>query len=394
MPRTNEWYGFFSGEITTGKERHENMQDKTYMDLALAMARSTSGQTSPNPKVGAVVVKNGEVLGLGAHLKAGTPHAEVHAIGTAGDGAHGADLYVTLEPCSHHGKTPPCADLIIKSGIKRVVVAGLDPNPLVAGQGIAKLKAAGIEVEIGVGQAEAHSMNEPFFHFIKTKTPYVTLKAAMSFDGKTAAKTGDSKWITSPESRLDVHQLRHEHDAILTGVNTIIHDNPQLTTRLPRGGKNPIRVVLDTHLRTPITSNIVQDKASETIIVTGSEINSEHAQAFRELGIEILPLSKPEIDIKELLIELGKKNIMSLFVEGGSEVHASFIESHAFQQIILYIAPKIIGGKTAIPFVGGKGVEIVQHAPNLEFQSFQSIGCDLKIIAKPLKEGNKTCSQE
>ncbi|MBY0121303.1 bifunctional diaminohydroxyphosphoribosylaminopyrimidine deaminase/5-amino-6-(5-phosphoribosylamino)uracil reductase RibD [Bacillus sp. S/N-304-OC-R1] len=370
------------------------MQDKTYMDLALAMARSTTGQTSPNPKVGAVVVKNGEVLGFGAHLKAGTPHAEVHAIGAAGEKAVDADLYVTLEPCSHHGRTPPCADLIIESGIKRVVVATLDPNPLVAGQGIEKLKAAGIEVEIGVGQAEAHSMNEPFFHYIKTKTPYVTLKAASSFDGKTAAKTGDSKWITSPESRLDVHQLRHEHDAILTGVNTIIHDNPQLTTRLPRGGKNPIRVVLDTHLRTPITSNIVQDKEAKTIIFTGSEINSEHALSFRKLGIEIFPLSKPEIDIQELLIELGKMNIMSLLVEGGSEIHASFIERNAFQQIILYIAPKIIGGKEAIPFVGGNGVELVQHATNLKIESFQSIGCDLKIIAKPIEEVSKSCSQE
>ncbi|KAB2338139.1 bifunctional diaminohydroxyphosphoribosylaminopyrimidine deaminase/5-amino-6-(5-phosphoribosylamino)uracil reductase RibD [Cytobacillus depressus] len=370
------------------------MQDQKYMELALTMARTTSGQTSPNPKVGAVVVKDGEVLGFGAHLKAGTPHAEVHALQAAGERARGADMYVTLEPCSHFGKTPPCADLIIRSGVKRVVVAELDPNPLVAGQGVAKLKAAGVEVEIGIGKEEAHSINEHFFHYIQTNTPYVTIKAAASLDGKTAAKTGDSKWITSPESRLDVHQLRHEHDAILTGVNTIIQDNPHLTTRLPRGGKNPIRIVLDTHLRTPLESNVIQDQAVKTIIYTGNDIDSKKADTFRNLGIEICPLSKSTIDINEVLFDLGKRKIMSILVEGGSEIHSSFIKSNAFQQIILYIAPKIIGGKSAIPFVGGSGVELVQFANKLQFESVQHIGCDLKIIAKPHKEESNGCSRE
>ncbi|QED48263.1 bifunctional diaminohydroxyphosphoribosylaminopyrimidine deaminase/5-amino-6-(5-phosphoribosylamino)uracil reductase RibD [Cytobacillus dafuensis] len=370
------------------------MHDIEYMDLALKMAQATRGQTSPNPKVGAVVIKNGEVLGLGAHLRAGTPHAEVHAINVAGEQARGADLYVTLEPCSHHGKTPPCADLIINSGIKRVIVAGLDPNPLVAGQGIAKLKEAGIEVEIGIGNEEAHAMNEPFFHFIKTKTPFVTIKAAVSLDGKTAAKTGDSKWITSPESRLDVHQLRHEHDAILTGVNTIIHDNPHLTTRLPRGGRNPIRVVLDTYLRTPLESNVIQDRAVNTIIFTGNEIDLEKVANFREFDVEVVPLSQPTILIPEVLKELGKRNIMSLLVEGGSEIHSSFIDNNAYQQIILYVAPKIIGGVTAIPFIGGQGIEIVEHAKKLKFKSVQTIGCDLKIIARPLEEEELSCLRE
>lgn len=362
------------------------MQDYEYMKLALAAASATKGQTSPNPKVGAVVVKNGEVLGIGAHLKAGTPHAEVHALNMAGEQAKGADLYVTLEPCSHYGKTPPCADLIIQSGIKRVIVAALDPNPLVGGKGIAKLESAGIEIVTEVGMSEANQMNEAFYHFIKKKTPYVTIKGAASLDGKTAAHTGDSKWITSPESRLDVHQLRHEHDAILVGINTILHDNPHLTTRLPRGGKNPIRIVVDTHLRIPLESNVVQDKAAKTIIFTGNQINEQKFQMLEQLGVEVVTSPHHEIHIQKVLQELGKRNIMSLLVEGGQEVHASFIKHDAFQQIILYVAPIIIGGKHAFPFIGGIGVEQVKYANKLTFHSVESIGPDLKIIAKPLKE--------
>ncbi|WP_102274939.1 bifunctional diaminohydroxyphosphoribosylaminopyrimidine deaminase/5-amino-6-(5-phosphoribosylamino)uracil reductase RibD [Cytobacillus massiliigabonensis] len=363
------------------------MQDEDYMNLALKMAQSTIGQTNPNPVVGAVVVKRGQIIGMGAHLKAGTPHAEVHAIRMAGSEAKGAELYVTLEPCSHYGRTPPCTELICKSGIKRVVVAVLDPNPLVAGKGITMLKKAGIEVEVGIGKEQAYAMNEPFFHFIQTNTPYVTIKAAASLDGKTAAKTGDSKWITSPESRLDVHQLRHANDAILTGVNTIIHDNPHLTTRLPQGGKNPIRLILDTHLRTPVESNVIQDRAAKTIIFTGNSMDERKAKEIQKYGVEVFPFSTPTVLIPEVLNELGKRNIMSVLVEGGSEIHASFVENDAFQQIIMYVAPLIIGGKEAIPFIGGTGIELVKHAKKLIFESIENIGRDIKLVAKPLKEG-------
>ncbi len=362
------------------------MQHDDYMKLAINLAAATKGQTSPNPQVGAVVVKNGEILGMGAHLKAGTPHAEVHAIAAAGEKAKGADIYVTLEPCSHFGRTPPCADLIINSGIKRVFIASADPNPLVAGKGIARMRDAGIEVVTGLLQEKADSLNEPFFHFIKTKTPYVTIKAASSFDGKTAAKTGDSKWITSPESRQDVHRLRHEHDAILTGVNTIIHDNPLLTARLPQGGKNPIRIVLDTNLRIPADANVIRDQAVKTIIYTGSRIEESKAEEIKKYGVEIISFPSEDVAIKSVLQDLGERNIMTLFVEGGSEVHASFIKSNSFQQIILYMAPKIIGGKEAVPFVGGIGADYVKNAPVLEFEKVERIGGDLKITAKPLKE--------
>lgn len=365
------------------------MNHQEYMKLAISLAAATKGQTSPNPQVGAVVVKNGEILGMGAHLKAGTPHAEVHAIAAAGDKAKGADIYVTLEPCSHFGRTPPCADLIINSGINRVFIASADPNPLVSGKGIERMQDAGIEVVTGLLKEEADALNEPFFHFIKTQTPYVTIKAASSFDGKTAAKTGDSKWITSPESRQDVHRLRHEHDAILTGVNTIIHDNPLLTARLPQGGKNPIRVVLDTNLRIPADANVIRDQSVKTIIFTGCEIDRSKAEELKKYNTEVFSFSANEVPIKEVLRNLGERNIMTLFVEGGSEIHASFINSGFFQQIILYMAPKIIGGNKAIPFIGGDGANYVKDAPALEFTEIEKIGGDLRITAKPLREAKE-----
>lgn len=365
------------------------MNHQEYMKLAISLAAAAKGQTSPNPQVGAVVVKNGEILGMGAHLKAGTPHAEVHAIAAAGDEVKGADIYVTLEPCSHFGRTPPCADLIINSGINRVFIASDDPNPLVSGKGIERMQDAGIDVVTGLLKKEADALNEPFFHFIKTKTPYVTIKAASSFDGKTAAKTGDSKWITSPESRQDVHRLRHEHDAILTGVNTIIHDNPLLTARLPQGGKNPIRIVLDTNLRIPADANVIRDQSVKTIIFTGCEIDSTKAEEIRKYNAEVFSFPANEVPIKEVLKNLGERNIMTLFVEGGSEIHASFIKEGFFQQMILYMAPKIIGGNKAIPFIGGDGADYVQDSPVLEFTEIKRIGGDLRITAKPLREARQ-----
>jgi diaminohydroxyphosphoribosylaminopyrimidine deaminase/5-amino-6-(5-phosphoribosylamino)uracil reductase len=227
------------------------MNDIYYMNLALNLAKGTLGQTSPNPVVGAVLVKENQIVGMGAHLKAGEAHAEVHAIQMAGIKAKGATLYVTLEPCSHFGKTPPCSDLVIRTGIKKVFVATTDPNPQVAGTGIERIRKAGIEVHLGLLQEEARELNKVFFYNIRTGLPFVTLKSAISLDGKTATVTGESKWITGEEARNDVHQYRHQHDAILVGVNTLIKDNPTLTTRLASGGKNPVRIILDTHLRTP-----------------------------------------------------------------------------------------------------------------------------------------------
>lgn len=362
------------------------MNDHDYMKLAISLARATIGQTSPNPSVGAVVVKDGQLVGTGAHLKAGTSHAEVHAIKEAGSSSEGSILYVTLEPCSHHGKTPPCADLIINSGIQKVFVATLDPNPLVAGKGIEKLTQAGIDVEVGLCKEEAMQLNEKFFYFIQTNTPYITIKAGISLDGKTATKTGDSKWITSPESREDVHHLRHEHDGILVGINTILQDNPLLTTRRPRGGINPIRIVLDTELKIPTSANVVQDRSARTIVFTGNKNHLEKKKVLEGLGVTVITQESNNISLPELLKTLGELKVMSILVEGGSEIHASFIEEKAFQQIITYVAPKIIGGRDAFPFIGGESPELVKYGKQLLFTEIKQIGPDIKITAKPLKE--------
>lgn len=358
------------------------MTDRKYMKLAIELAGETKGQTSPNPVVGAVVVKENQIVGMGAHLKAGEPHAEVHAIRMAGEKAKDATIYVTLEPCSHYGRTPPCADLIIKSGIKRVVIASVDPNPLVAGGGIKKLCDAGITVDVGVMQKEAEKLNDVFFHYISTKRPYVTLKSATSLDGKIATVTGESQWITGEEARQDVHRYRHEHDAILVGVGTVLKDDPSLTTRLPSGGKNPIRVILDSQLRTPLQSKVVSDSLAETWIITAQAPSKDTLAPFlSKKNVKVIPLGQNKIEIADLLNLLGEKGVTSLFVEGGSEVNWSFIQSKLVNQIIMYIAPKLIGGSLAPTSIGGEGFERINEVLELSIQSVEMLGGDLKIVA-------------
>lgn len=361
------------------------MQEQEYMKLALSLAKAGKGQTSPNPAVGAVVVKDEEIIGMGAHLKAGEPHAEVHAISQAGPEAEGADIYVTLEPCAHTGKTPPCANLLVNSKLKRVFIASMDPNPLVAGKGIAILENAGLEVITGICEEEALELNVHFFHYIQNKTPYVTLKSAVTLDGKTASYTGDSKWITSEESRLDVHEYRHQHDAILVGVNTVIKDNPLLTTRLPRGGKNPIRIVLDTNLRIPSESKILDVKNAKTIIFCGNEAPTDKKNLLLEKGVEIEQLDTAEVHVNKVLSRLGELNITSLFVEGGSAVQFAFLKEKAYQQVIMYMAPKLIGGSEAYSSFGGKGFPFISEGEELEFTSIEKIGKDIKITARPVR---------
>lgn len=359
------------------------MDDYDYMKLALNMAKATRGQTSPNPMVGAVLVKNHEIVGVGIHVKAGGPHAEVHAIQMAGEKAKGATLYVTLEPCSHYGKTPPCTDLIIQSGVKKVFVAAVDPNPKVCGNGIQKLKKAGIQVKVGLLQDEASTLNKVFFHYTRTGLPFVTMKTAISMDGKIATVMGESKWITGEKAREDVHQYRHMHDAILVGVNTVIHDNPFLTTRLKNGGKNPIRVILDTNLRIPLDANVVTDKSAKTYIVTGNRANPDKADNLTSLGVKIIKMEQSSISIKEMLKVLGKHDITSIFVEGGGKIQGSFLEEKAFQEIITYIAPKLIGGDQAPATFGGMGIKHINEVPLLRFTQIDKIGDDIKIIAVP-----------
>lgn len=360
------------------------MNDQDYMALAINLASATEGQTSPNPQVGAVLVKDGQIIGMGAHLKAGEHHAEVHAITMAGEKAEGATLYVTLEPCSHFGKTPPCSNLVIESGIKKVFVASVDPNPLVGGAGLKKMLEAGLDVQVGLMEEEAKALNKVFFHYISTGLPYVTLKSATSLDGKIATVSGESQWITGEKARKDVHQFRHAHDAILVGVNTVIKDNPSLTTRLEAGGKNPVRVVLDNTLRTPLDSRIINDRAVQTIIVTGARAEPERIKQFTELGIEIIGLETEKIDISDMLKKLGDRGITSVYVEGGAEVHGSFLKEKAFQQVITYIAPKLLGGKNAPAAYGGAGIARLEDTVHLEIKDVKQIGQDIRIIAEPV----------
>lgn len=358
------------------------MIKEQFMNLALTMAESTIGQTSPNPSVGAVVVKDGKILGMGSHLEPGKGHAEVLALEQAGSNAEGAEMYVTLEPCAHFGKTPPCADLIIEHKLKKVYVACLDPNPAVAGKGVERMRQAGIEVEVGLLQTRGEELNRKFFHFIKTQRPYVTLKAAMTLDGKTATVTGDSKWITSSVARLDVHEQRSIHDAILAGVDTVLHDNPQLTARLPQGGKNPIRIILDTNLRITKDRLVLTDNEAPTWIICGKNANAdEFSKEFPD--VKIFQLDTAQIDVEQVLELLGEKQILSLYVEGGSTVHRSFVKKQLFNECHWYVAPKILGGQDALTTVGGQSPTWMKDAVDLDFVSIERIGPDIKIVARP-----------
>ncbi|HEU5140906.1 MAG TPA: bifunctional diaminohydroxyphosphoribosylaminopyrimidine deaminase/5-amino-6-(5-phosphoribosylamino)uracil reductase RibD [Bacillales bacterium] len=359
------------------------MDHQDYMKLALQLAEGGKGQTSPNPVVGAIVVNNGRIVGMGAHLKAGEPHAEVHALNMADDKAKGSTVYVTLEPCSHYGKTPPCAELLIEKEVSRVFIATMDPNPQVSGRGIEMLKKAGVEVLTGLLKEQADVLNEKFFHYMKTKTPFVTMKSAISLDGKIATATGESQWITGKEALYDVHRYREQHDAILVGVNTVIADNPKLTTRLSGGGKNPLRIILDHHLRTPYEANVVQDGEAETWIVAGRSVSEKKRSRYEQHGVKILSVSEEKIEILPLLKRLGSEGITSLFVEGGATVNDSFLRAGAAQEIVSYIAPKLIGGKSAPTSFAGIGIDSLQDVPIFTFKSIDQIGKDIKIISRP-----------
>ncbi|WP_232828027.1 bifunctional diaminohydroxyphosphoribosylaminopyrimidine deaminase/5-amino-6-(5-phosphoribosylamino)uracil reductase RibD [Paraliobacillus sp. X-1268] len=362
------------------------MTKETYMDLALSLATSTIGQTSPNPSVGSVVVKDGRIIGMGSHLKAGEGHAEVLAMQQAGEEAEGSDVYVTLEPCAHYGKTPPCAELLVQRKVKKVYIACVDPNPEVAGKGIEILKKAGIEVEVGLKEERALKINQYFFYYMKNKRPFVTLKAAMTLDGKTATATGDSKWITSEEAREDVHKQRAIHDAIMVGSNTIKQDDPRLTTRLPQGGKNPIRIILDTNLMINPDAKILDNEAT-TWIICGKNADTNDFQR-KHAHVKLIQLQTEKLEITAVLDILGEHGIQSLYVEGGSTLHGSFVREGLFQECHWYIAPKLLAGSDAISVVGGISPNNMKEAIDLDIKSIEQVGPDIKIIARPLQEGD------
>jgi len=366
--------------------------DHDYMQLALELAATAKGNTNPNPCVGAVLVKDGVIVGTGLHRKAGEPHAEVHAFNMAGEHAVGATLYVTLEPCSHYGKTPPCANLVKESGVSRVVVAAMDPNPSVAGRGINLLKESGIEVEVGLLEQEALKLNERFIHNMLNNKPFVISKFAMTLDGKIATHNGHSKWITSEEARLQVHKLRHEIDGILVGVGTVVADDPMLTTRLPhREGKNPVRIILDSELKTPLKAKVVDTSEAQTIIVCGQEVDETKLKQLKEKGVEILSVSKTEygLNLHEMLDELYKIGITDLLVEGGAEINGSFLRSRLINKFLVYMAPKILGGRNSKSPFAGIDIDHVDEGLQLEIDSIEQLGPDLCITAYPILDETK-----
>lgn len=356
------------------------MTDEDYMREALNLAKKGMGGVSPNPMVGAVIVKNGRVVGKGYHQKAGEPHAEINALKEAKSAAEDATIYVTLEPCAHFGRTGPCADALIDAKLKRVVVAMTDPNPKVAGKGIEKLKNAGIEVHIGVLEDDAARLNEVFCKWITTGLPFVNLKMAMTLDGKIATKTGESKWITGEKSRLRGYELRSAADAIMVGINTVIADNPSLTARIPNG-INPLRIILDSAGKIPLNSKVLTDNEAKTIVVVAENAQTQNIKNIENSGAEVIICGKEKVDIKNLLKTLGKREITSLLVEGGGEIHYSFIERKLFDRIYAFIAPKILGGKNSRLAVAGAGFDSLDDAALLENVEVSRLGEDILITA-------------
>jgi diaminohydroxyphosphoribosylaminopyrimidine deaminase/5-amino-6-(5-phosphoribosylamino)uracil reductase len=361
--------------------------DQYYMKMALDLAATAKGKTNPNPVVGAIIVKDGVVAGTGIHRKAGEPHAEVHAFKMAGEYAKGATLYVTLEPCSHFGKTPPCANLVKYSGVSRVVVAVKDPNPEVAGRGIEILRNAGIEVEVGVLEQEALLLNERFIHNMRKNRPFVISKVAMTLDGKLAAHNGHSQWITGEEARHHVHMLRNEVDAILVGIGTVLADNPSLTTRLPETetGKHPIRIILDSELRTPLEAKVTDCSEAKTWIVTKQDADPAKIKALKGKEVEFISVPQTEsgLDLQALMEQLYEKGVTDVLVEGGSEVNGSFLRAGLIDKFIVYLAPKVLGGRHSLTPFNGEDVDSMEQALDLSFHSIKQFGEDMCITAYP-----------
>lgn len=362
--------------------------DEKYMRLAMQLAGNAIGRTSPNPLVGAVIVKDNRVVGCGWHRKAGTPHAEVHALNQAGELAQGADVYVTLEPCAHYGKTPPCAKALVEAKVKNVYGGLLDVNPKVAGKGFKILEDAGIHVEYGFLQDELRKQNEVFFKWIEHKKPFVVLKAAMTLDGKIATATGQSKWITNETSRAYGYKLRDIYDGIMVGINTVIEDNPMLTARVD-GGKNPIRIVVDSSLKIDINANVVQDKSAKTIIATTDKADKDKILKLQAQDVDVIVVDKDKndkVDIEKLLDILGQQNICSILVEGGATLSGSFVAKKLVDKVDFFIAPKIVGGKEAKTPVAGTGILNLQEALALKDIQIEKLEEDILIIGRVDKD--------
>jgi diaminohydroxyphosphoribosylaminopyrimidine deaminase / 5-amino-6-(5-phosphoribosylamino)uracil reductase len=351
---------------------------------ALELARK--GKTSPNPMVGAVLVKNNRIIAEGFHSRAGGPHAEVVALRKAGGKARGADLYVNLEPCCYVGRTPPCTDAIIQSGVTRVFAGMKDPNKLVKGKGIRILKSAGIKVSAGMMKKDCEKLNEVFVKVMKTGMPFVTLKTAMSLDGKIATREGDSRWISGIKSRNFVHELRNQNDAILVGTNTILKDNPQLTCRLNKKlGRHPARIILDRKNRIPLTAKVfANSKAHRVVYVSGSNLSTKREQLLKTKNIEVLKVKilKSGFDLKQLMKLLAQKELNSILIEGGGEINSSALKTGIVDRVFVFISPIFVGGQQAPSPIGGDGVAKITKAMRLDNMKVILIGDDLMVEAE------------
>lgn len=357
--------------------------DEQMMRRAIELARNATGRTSPNPLVGAVVVKEGRIVAEGWHRQAGTPHAEVHALNMAGELARGATVYVSLEPCAHYGRTGPCAKALVEAGVSRVVIAMTDPNPKVAGKGIQILREAGVEVVTGVLEKEAHELNEVFLKWITTGKPFVALKTAMSLDGKIATAGGESQWITNEKSRYQGHRLRDIYDGILVGINTVLQDNPSLTTRLREyQGQNPVRIVLDSQARLPLDSKLATDGAARTIVAVSAQAPASRRAALEAAGLEVLVAGTDKVDLVELMNQLGAMRITSILVEGGGRVNFSLLEAGLVDRVYAFVAPKLIGGSQALTPVEGEGFAQLAQAVELENIQTSLLDNDVMITGR------------
>lgn len=343
--------------------------DQLWMRRALDLAARARGRTSPNPMVGAVLVRDGEIVGEGFHAYAGSDHAEVVALDEAEGAVAGATLYVSLEPCCHHGRTPPCVEAIAHAGIRRVVVACQDPNPAVNGQGVAALRAAGLPVDVGVLAEEAARLNEAFFTQIRTGRPFVILKTAASLDGKIATRTGESRWITGESARRHVHRLRNEVDAVLVGIGTVLRDDPLLTTRLGIADqRDPARVIVDNLARLPLRAKVVnRASTAPTLLAVSQMAPREKLEVLEREGVQVIVVdgSPRRVSLERLMEKLGKLGFLSVMVEGGAEINASALREGIVDKILLFLAPMLIGGKSTPTAVGGDGIEALSQAVRL-----------------------------
>lgn len=348
---------------------------KKYMDLTIKLAEKGRGLTSPNPMVGCIIVKRGRIVGKGFHKKAGTEHAEVLALNDAGKKAVNSTMYVSLEPCSHWGRTPPCTERIVEAGVREVIIGMKDTNPLV--DGFRELKFRGLKTKIGILDKEAKKLNEAYIKYMKTKRPFVIIKVAMSADGRIATKSGDSKYITSTEARTYVHQLRTEVDAVMVGLNTVLRDNPELTPRLAKG-KDPMKIVVDSSLKIPKNCNLMKNPAKLIIAVTNRASKGD-IKKMQQKGVTIIPAKSKMgmVDLQDLMKQLGKHEITSVMIEGGSELNSSAIKDKMVDKIIIFTAPKIIGN--GLGAIGNLGINKIDKAINLKDSFVRKIGKDIMI---------------